>query len=173
MRRTTPPRFASPASSRHACVATGPPISRPVPWTSIGAGRIQRPGQGDGRARRGRSPGPHRGQAGMGLGQLPSRPFELAEGAQGDALTARELVEHFDIDQVNWHHILWKTEQMIRATSPTPAATRLRGPHLPSGTLGAVPPSWPRSRRSPLARAPMERPHGRVLTAEDQDAVIA
>ena len=44
----------------------------------------------------------------------PPDPFEVAEGAQGDALFARELVEHFDIDRVDWCHVLWKTNQLVR-----------------------------------------------------------
>jgi len=54
------------------------------------------------------------GPRGWDWASFPPDPFEVAEGAQGDALTARELVEHFEIDQVDWHHILWKTKQMIR-----------------------------------------------------------
>jgi hypothetical protein len=44
----------------------------------------------------------------------PPDPSEVAEGARGDAVFARELVQHFAIDRVDWAHILWKTEQLVR-----------------------------------------------------------
>ena len=44
----------------------------------------------------------------------PPDPFEVAEGARGDALFARELVQHFELDRVDWGHVLWKTEQLVR-----------------------------------------------------------
>ena len=44
----------------------------------------------------------------------PPDPSEVAEGARGDALFARELVQHFDLDRVDWGHVLWKTEQLVR-----------------------------------------------------------
>jgi hypothetical protein len=39
---------------------------------------------------------------------------QMAEGARGDALLVRELMEHFELDRVDWHHILWKAEQLGR-----------------------------------------------------------
>jgi hypothetical protein len=27
---------------------------------------------------------------------------------------ARELVQHFELDRVDWGHVLWKTEQLVR-----------------------------------------------------------
>jgi hypothetical protein len=44
----------------------------------------------------------------------PIDPTKVAEGARGDALMVRELVEHFDFDQVDWCHILWKVQQLGR-----------------------------------------------------------
>ncbi len=44
----------------------------------------------------------------------PPDPLEVAEGARGDALFARELVQHFELDRVDWGHVLWKTEQLVR-----------------------------------------------------------
>jgi hypothetical protein len=44
----------------------------------------------------------------------PPDPFEVAEGARGDAVFARELVQHFELDRVDWGHVLWKTEQLVR-----------------------------------------------------------
>jgi hypothetical protein len=44
----------------------------------------------------------------------PPDPFQVAEGAQGDALFARELVEEFEVDRVDWCHVLWKTNQLLR-----------------------------------------------------------
>ena len=32
----------------------------------------------------------------------------VAEGARGDALMARELVDHFEMDRVDWAHVLWQ-----------------------------------------------------------------
>jgi hypothetical protein len=48
------------------------------------------------------------------LVSYPPDPFEVAEGAQGDALMARELIDHFDIDRVDWGHIVWKAERLVR-----------------------------------------------------------
>ena len=42
------------------------------------------------------------GKRGWNWEDWPPDPFEVAEGAQGDALMARELIEHFDIDRVDW-----------------------------------------------------------------------
>jgi hypothetical protein len=44
----------------------------------------------------------------------PIDPFLMAEGGRGDALMARELVAHFDLEQVDWCHVLWKAEQLCR-----------------------------------------------------------
>jgi hypothetical protein len=38
----------------------------------------------------------------------------MAVGAVGDALLARELIEHFGLDRVDWGHVLWKAEQLGR-----------------------------------------------------------
>jgi hypothetical protein len=38
----------------------------------------------------------------------------MAEGARGDALMVRELLEHFEMDRVDWCHVLWKAEQLCR-----------------------------------------------------------
>jgi hypothetical protein len=45
---------------------------------------------------------------------FPIDPWAMAEGARGDGAFARELAEHFDIDQVDWYHVLWKAEQLCR-----------------------------------------------------------
>jgi hypothetical protein len=44
----------------------------------------------------------------------PIDPFKVAEGAVGDALMARELVEHFGLGVADWAHVLWKAEQLCR-----------------------------------------------------------
>jgi hypothetical protein len=59
----------------------------------------------------GRSPRARRGWA---WEIWPPDPSEVAEGARGDAVFARELVQHFAIDRVDWGHVLWKTERLVR-----------------------------------------------------------
>jgi hypothetical protein len=54
------------------------------------------------------------GRQGWGVDVYPPDPFEVAEGARGDALFARELVDHFQIDRVDWGHLVWKTERLVR-----------------------------------------------------------
>lgn len=54
------------------------------------------------------------GKQGWSWENFPPDPFEVAEGAHGDALFARELVDHFEMDRVDWSHVLWKTEQLVR-----------------------------------------------------------
>ena len=54
------------------------------------------------------------GKRGWAWENWPPDPFEVAEGARGDALFAREPVQHFELDRVDWGHVLWKTEQLVR-----------------------------------------------------------
>ncbi len=54
------------------------------------------------------------GNRGWGWENWPIDPLEMAEGARGDALFAREPVQHFNINRVDWGHILWKTQQLVR-----------------------------------------------------------
>ena len=39
---------------------------------------------------------------------------KMAEGAGGDAVKARELIEHFEMDQVDWCHVLWQASRLGR-----------------------------------------------------------
>lgn len=39
---------------------------------------------------------------------------QMAEGAVGDALMARELAEHFEMDRVDWCHVLWQADKLGR-----------------------------------------------------------
>jgi hypothetical protein len=80
----------------------------------LGAGWLQRPGQGHGRSRFGRRWGLTEGGRGWEWANWPIDPFLMAEGGRGDALMARELVAHFDLEQVDWCHVLWKAEQLCR-----------------------------------------------------------
>jgi hypothetical protein len=48
------------------------------------------------------------------LGDLSARPVRGRRGRRGDAVFARELVQHFELDRVDWGHVLWKTEQLVR-----------------------------------------------------------
>ena len=41
-------------------------------------------------------------------------PRRSPRGARGDALLVLELVEHFDMDRVDWCHVLWQAEQLGR-----------------------------------------------------------
>ena len=38
----------------------------------------------------------------------------MAEGARGDALLARELVDHFEFDHVDWAQVVWQANQLGR-----------------------------------------------------------
>ena len=38
----------------------------------------------------------------------------MAEGAGGDALMARELFKHFEMDRVDWCHVLWQADRLGR-----------------------------------------------------------
>jgi hypothetical protein len=39
---------------------------------------------------------------------------QMAEGAVGDALMARELLDHFGMDRVDWCHVLWEADRLGR-----------------------------------------------------------
>ena len=39
---------------------------------------------------------------------------QMAEGAVGDALMARELFDHFEMDRVDWSHVLWPADKLAR-----------------------------------------------------------
>ena len=54
------------------------------------------------------------GKRGWAWDIFPPDPSEVAEGARGDALFARELIQHLELDRVDWAHVLWKTEQLVR-----------------------------------------------------------
>jgi hypothetical protein len=54
------------------------------------------------------------GHEGWDWESWPIDPAKVAEGARGDALLVRELADHFELDQVDWHHILWKAQQLGR-----------------------------------------------------------
>jgi hypothetical protein len=54
------------------------------------------------------------GNQGWGLDNWPIDPARMAEGARGDALMARELVEHFEMDRVDSCHVLWQVGQLGR-----------------------------------------------------------
>ena len=41
-------------------------------------------------------------------------PRRSPRGAGGDALLVLELVEHFDMDRVDWCHVLWQAEKLGR-----------------------------------------------------------
>ena len=38
----------------------------------------------------------------------------MAAGAVGDALMARELLDHFEMDRVDWCHVLWQADRLGR-----------------------------------------------------------
>ena len=54
------------------------------------------------------------GWHGWEWGNWPIDPREMAERAVGDALMARELIEHFEMDRVDWCQVLWLAEQLGR-----------------------------------------------------------
>ena len=54
------------------------------------------------------------GKEGWEIGNWPIDPFVMAEGGRGDAVMVRELLEHFDLDQVDWCQVLWKAERLVR-----------------------------------------------------------
>ena len=54
------------------------------------------------------------GSAGWEWETWPIDPAKVAEGARGDALMVLELLEHFDMDRVDWCHVLWQAEQLGR-----------------------------------------------------------
>jgi hypothetical protein len=54
------------------------------------------------------------GKEGWGLTDYPPDPFAIAEGGRGDALMARELIDHFEIDAVDWGHVVWKAQQLCK-----------------------------------------------------------
>jgi hypothetical protein len=54
------------------------------------------------------------GNRGWDWENWPIDPWLVAEGARGDALMARELVDHFELERIDWHHILWKADRLVR-----------------------------------------------------------
>lgn len=54
------------------------------------------------------------GKRGWDWENFPIDPRMVAEGARGDALMARQLIDHFDLDRVDWCHIIWKAEKLLR-----------------------------------------------------------
>ncbi|MET0763080.1 MAG: hypothetical protein ABWZ63_12240 [Thermoleophilaceae bacterium] len=54
------------------------------------------------------------GSAGWECETWPIDPAKVAEGARGDALLVLELVEHFELDRVDWCHVLWLAERLDR-----------------------------------------------------------
>jgi hypothetical protein len=54
------------------------------------------------------------GRAGWEWDNWPIDPCQMAEGAVGDGLMARELIEHFEMDRVDWAHVLWRADQLGR-----------------------------------------------------------
>jgi hypothetical protein len=109
-----PPRFASPAWCRSASEQTGPDQAAPgatdIDWGERGY----------------RNPAAAKsvlvlvlratteGSAGWEWETWPIDAAKVAEGARGDALLVLELVEHFDMDRVDWCHVLWRAEQLGR-----------------------------------------------------------
>jgi hypothetical protein len=67
------------------------------------------------------------GKEGWGPMAYPPDPFEVAEGARGDALYARELVDHFDMDHVDWCHVLWKAERLLKRRDFRRLVVRIAG----------------------------------------------
>jgi hypothetical protein len=53
------------------------------------------------------------GKRGWDWENFPIDPRMVAEGARGDALMARQLIDHFDLDRVDWCHIIWKAEKLL------------------------------------------------------------
>jgi hypothetical protein len=54
------------------------------------------------------------GRQGWEWDNWPIDPRQMAEGAVGDALMARELLDHFEMDQVDWCHVLWQADRLGR-----------------------------------------------------------
>ena len=54
------------------------------------------------------------GREGWEPNNWPIDPFLMAEGGRGDGAMARELVDHFGLDQVDWCQVLRKTDAMVR-----------------------------------------------------------
>jgi hypothetical protein len=54
------------------------------------------------------------GQQGWEWDNWPIDPARMAEGARGDAVSARKLLEHFKLDRVDWCHLLWQADQLWR-----------------------------------------------------------
>jgi hypothetical protein len=54
------------------------------------------------------------GREGWGFDNWPIDPFVMAEGGRGDGLLARELVDYFGLEQVDWFEVLWKTDRLVR-----------------------------------------------------------
>ena len=54
------------------------------------------------------------GDAGWEWDNWPIDARQMAEGAVGDALMVRELLDHFEMDRVDWAHVLWQAEQLGR-----------------------------------------------------------
>jgi hypothetical protein len=54
------------------------------------------------------------GHGGWEWDNWPIDARHMAEGAVGDALMARELAEHFEMDRVDWCHVLWQADQLGR-----------------------------------------------------------
>jgi hypothetical protein len=54
------------------------------------------------------------GHQGWQWDNWPIDPRQMAEGAVGDALMARELAEHFEMDRVDWCQVLWGADRLGR-----------------------------------------------------------
>jgi hypothetical protein len=54
------------------------------------------------------------GHGGWEWDNWPIDARHMAEGAVGDALMARELAEHFEMDRVDWCHVLWQADRLGR-----------------------------------------------------------
>jgi hypothetical protein len=54
------------------------------------------------------------GSQGWDWDNWPIDPWKVAEGGRGDAAMARELVEHFGFERVDWLHVLWLAEQLCK-----------------------------------------------------------
>ena len=53
------------------------------------------------------------GRRGWDWENYPIAPWLMAEGARGDAALARELGAHFELDRVDWCHIIWTANQLV------------------------------------------------------------
>jgi hypothetical protein len=58
--------------------------------------------------------GTSEGHRGWEVENWPIDAGQMAAGAVGDALMARELIEHFGLGQVDWCHVLWQAQQLGR-----------------------------------------------------------